>query len=46
MTVDRVITSVFDTEDFAQYEQKTYEKYQEMAEHEISIKLNELLSKE
>ncbi|OEU67379.1 MAG: hypothetical protein BA867_02250 [Desulfobacterales bacterium S5133MH16] len=44
MTVDSVITSVFDTEDFAQYEQKIYEKYQEIAEHEIIIKLNELLS--
>ncbi len=44
MTVDSVITSVFDTEDFSQYEQKIYEKYQEIAEHEIIIKLNELLS--
>jgi hypothetical protein len=44
MTVDSVITSVFDTEDFAQYEQNMYEKYQEMAEHEIIIKLNDLLS--
>ncbi len=44
MTVDSVITSVFDTEDFAQYEQNIYEKYQKMAEHEIIIKLNELLS--
>ena len=46
MTIDNVITSVFDTENFAQYEQDMYEKYQEMAEHEIIIKLNELLSKQ
>jgi hypothetical protein len=44
MTVDSVITSVFDTEDFSQYEQNVYEKYQEMAEREIIAKLNELLS--
>jgi hypothetical protein len=44
MTVDSVITSVFGTEDFAQYEQNVYEKYQEMAEREIIAKLNELLS--
>jgi len=44
MTVDSVITSVFGTEDFSQYEQNVYEKYQEMAEREIIAKLNELLS--
>jgi len=41
MTVDSVITSVFGTEDFAQYEQNVYEKYQEIAEREIIAKLNE-----
>ncbi len=44
MTVESVITSVFGTEDFAQYEQNVYEKYQERAEREIIAKLNELLS--
>ncbi len=44
MTVDSVITSVFAREDFSQYEQNVYEKYQEMAEREIIAKLNELLS--
>jgi len=44
MTVESVIASVFGTEDFAQYEQNIYEKYQEMAEREIIAKLNELLS--
>ena len=39
MTVDKVITSVFDTEDFAQYEQDVYEKYQDMAEREIITQL-------
>ena len=44
MTVDSVITSVLGTEDFAEYEQDVYEKYQEMAEREIVAKLNLLLS--
>lgn len=44
MTVDNVIKSVFDTDNFSQYEQDVYEKYQEMAELEIIAKLNELLS--
>lgn len=44
MTVDSVITSVFNTQDFAQYEQNVYEQHQEMAEREIIAKLNELLS--
>ncbi|MBW2652679.1 MAG: hypothetical protein JRC57_06305 [Deltaproteobacteria bacterium] len=44
MTVNRVIISVLGTEDFAEYEQNVYEKYQEMAEHEIIAKLNSLLS--
>ena len=44
MTVDSVLTAVFGTEEFAQYEQNVYEKYQELAEREIIAKLNELLS--
>lgn len=44
MTADSVIKSVLGTEDFAQYEQDVYEKYQEMAEREITSKLNKLLS--
>ena len=44
MTVDNIIRSAFNTEDFAQYEQDVYEKYQELAEREIIAKLNELLS--
>ena len=44
MTIDRVITSIFGTEDFSKYEQNVYKKYQEMAELEIIAKLNELLS--
>jgi len=44
VTVNRVIISVLGTEDFAEYEQNVYEKYQEMAEHEIIAKLNSLLS--
>ena len=43
MTVNNVITSVLGTEDFAEYEQDVYEKYQEMAELEIIAKLNSLL---
>ncbi len=44
MTVNSAITSVLGTEDFAEYEQNVYEKYQEMAEREIIDKLNALLS--
>jgi len=44
MTVDKVITSVFDTADFSQYEQTVYEKHQKMAEREIITQLNVLLS--
>jgi len=44
VTVNSVITSVLGTEDFAEYEQNVYEKYQEMAELEIIAKLNALLS--
>ena len=43
MTVDETITSVLGTENFAEYEQDVYEKYQEMAELEIIDKLNTLL---
>ncbi len=43
MTVDGVIASVFGTENFSDYEQNVYAKYQEMAESEIIPKLNELL---
>jgi hypothetical protein len=44
MTVDSIIRSVFDTEDFTQYEQDVYAKHQEIAEREIIAKLNEILS--
>ena len=44
MTVENVITSVFGTEDYSQYEQTVYEKYQQMAEAEIITELNRLLS--
>jgi hypothetical protein len=44
VTVDDLTTSILGTENFAEYEQKTYEKYQEMAEREIIAKLNSLLS--
>jgi len=44
VTVNNVITSFLDTEDFAKYEQNVYEKYQEMAECEIISKLNALLA--
>ena len=44
MTVDGVIASVFEMENFADYEQNVYDKYQAMAEGEIIPKLNELLS--
>ncbi len=44
MTVDDAITSVLGTDNFAEYEQNLYEKYQEMAEREIIAKLNALLS--
>ncbi|NIA09831.1 MAG: hypothetical protein GWP10_08895, partial [Nitrospiraceae bacterium] len=41
--MDNVIASVFGTDNFAEYEQNVYEKYQEMAESEIIDKLNALL---
>ncbi len=44
MTVNTAIISVLGTENFAEYEQNVYEKYQEMAEREIIAKLNSLLS--
>ena len=44
MTVENIITSVFGTEDYSQYEQTVYEKYQQMAESEIITQLNTLLS--
>ena len=44
MTVENIITSVFGTEDYSQYEQTVYEKYQQMAEAEIITQLNTLLS--
>jgi len=44
MTVDSIIKSAFNTEDFAQYKQDGYAKHQEMVEREIIAKLNQLLS--
>ena len=44
MTVDDAITTTLGTENFAAYEQNVYEKYQEMAEHEITARLNSILS--
>jgi hypothetical protein len=44
VTVNTAIISVLGTENFAEYEQNVYEKYQEMAEREIIAKLNSLLS--
>ncbi|MCK5233024.1 MAG: hypothetical protein KAR13_22315 [Desulfobulbaceae bacterium] len=44
MTVEDAIISNFGTDNFAEFEQNVYEKYQEMAELEIIAKLNPLLS--
>jgi len=44
VTVNNAITSVLGTENFAEYEQNVYEKYQEKAEREIISNLNALLS--
>ncbi len=44
MTVDDAITTTFGAENFAAYEQNVYEKYQEIAEHEITARLNSILS--
>lgn len=44
MTIDDAITSILGAENFAEYEQDVYEKYQEMAEHEIIDKLNSFLA--
>ena len=43
MTVDIVIASVLGVEDYAEFEQDVYGKYQEMAEREIIHKLNLLI---
>jgi len=44
VTVDDTITSILGAENFAEYEQNVYEKYQEMAEREIVARLNSVLS--
>lgn len=44
MTVENVITSVFGTDDYSQYEQTVYEEYQQKAEAKIITRLNTLLS--
>lgn len=44
MAVDDVISLAFGTDNFADYEQNVYGKYQEMAERDIIAKLNSLLS--
>ncbi len=44
MNIDEIVSSVLGMGSFADYEQSTYEKYQEMAEREIIEKLNALLS--
>lgn len=42
--MDGAITSLLGTENFADYEENVYERYQEMAEREIIIRLDSLLS--
>lgn len=44
MTVDDAIVSILGAENFVEYEQDVYEKYQEMAEREIIDKLNSFLT--
>lgn len=44
MTVDGAISLALGTENFADYEQNVYGKYQEMAERDIIAKLSSLLS--
>lgn len=44
MDMDDVISLYLGTDNFADYEQKIYGKYQEMAEREIVARLNELLA--
>lgn len=44
MTVDGVISLALGTDNFADYEQNVYGKYQEMAERDIIAKLSSLLS--
>ncbi len=43
MAATDVITAIFDTDSFTDYEKSVYEKYQEMAEREIAEKLNSFL---
>ncbi len=43
MAVDNVISLYLGANNFADYEQEIYSKYQEMAEGEIVARLNELL---
>lgn len=44
MTVNEITASTFGIDNFTEFEQYTYEKYQAIAEREIMDKLNELLS--
>ncbi len=44
MSLNCVIVSYFNTDNFADYEQEIYRKHQENAEYEIISKLNELLA--
>ncbi|MCD4810288.1 MAG: hypothetical protein K8R17_10365 [Methanosarcinales archaeon] len=44
MAVADVIAQVLGMDNFADYEQNVYDKYQEMAEREIADKLNSILS--
>jgi hypothetical protein len=44
VSLNCVIVSYFNTDNFADYEQEIYRKHQENAEHEIISKLNELLA--
>jgi len=44
VTADDKIASILGAENFAEYEQNVYEKYQEMAELEIVTRLNSFLS--
>ena len=44
MAVNKVVNSIFDADDFADYEQEVYKKHIEKAEQEIIGKLDELLS--
>ncbi len=44
MNLGCAVSSYLGTENFADYEQETYRKHQENAEHEIISRLNELLA--